>query len=189
MTASDPGHPDAPRAGSDGDAAGLDGWVTVLYGSLRDLAERAVRRERRDHTLQPTALVHEAYLRLNEDDGAVWTSRAHFLGIASRVLRRVLVDHARRTGAERRGAGRLRIRVEDAEVSAPESEVDLLALDEALSRLSDQHERPGRVIEMRFFCGMSMEEISDVLGVSTRTVTQDWAFGRAWLGRFLGSDE
>ena len=176
---------------SAGDAGARATLFDVLYHELRRLAEAAMRVERVNHTLQPTALVHEAFLRLAADQGR-FESRAHFLGIASHAMRRVLVDHARGRNAQKRGSGATLVTVSDLDdLPKPSSEaVDLVALDDALSRLSTLDARQGRIVELRFFGGLSIEETAAVVGVSERTVKREWQMSRAWLRRemFRGTE-
>jgi RNA polymerase sigma-70 factor, ECF subfamily len=158
----------------------------ALYPELRRLAGSLMRRERADHTLQPTALVGEAFLRLVDQTKTDWKDRAHFLGIAARVMRQVLVDHARRHAAAKRGAGVQRVTFDDAAGVSGGQVVDLLVVNDALERLAALDERGARVVEMRVFAGLTIEEIAHVLGVSKRTVDADWAMARLWLARELG---
>ena len=167
-----------------GDDAALEELTPVVYGELRRLARLQMRDERRGHTLQPTALVHEAYARM-VDLELSWQDRAHFLSMSARVMRRVLVDHARRRSALKRGGDPLRISLEGDELSM-EPDLDLVALDQALSRLRDQEERPARVLELRYFGGLSYPEIAEALGISLATVERDLRFSRAWLLSELG---
>jgi RNA polymerase sigma factor (TIGR02999 family) len=159
--------------------------MEALYPELRRLAASLMRRERQAHTLQPTAVVGEAFLRLVDQTRVQWKDRAHFLGIAARVMRQVLVDHARRHRAAKRGVGLQRVTLgEDVGVASPV--VDLLLLDETLTRLAALDERGARVVEMRVFGGLTVEETAEALGVSRRTVDNDWAMARRWLARELG---
>lgn len=153
--------------------------VSVLYDRLHAMAEAVMRSERPDHTLSATALVHEAYLRLPEPGRIEWQDRGHFMAVACRVMRRVLVDHARRRAAAKRGGERVTLR--DDYAALPDRTLEILCLDEALSRLEVLDERQARVVEMRFFSGLEVEEIGRVLGVSEATVKRDWRFARAWL--------
>ena len=178
-------------AWSSGEAAASEQLMALVYNDLRQLARGYLRHERAGHTLQPTALVHEAYLRLVDDPQVQWQSRAHFYGVAARVMRRVLVDHARRQAAAKRGGGdRARdIPLEDADtIPAPDhgGRVDLLALDDALQSFSRTYPRQSEVVELRYFGGLSTREIGEVLQVTERTVSRDWDFARAWLRRALG---
>lgn len=155
--------------------------LSLVYDELRRLARRYMRGERPDHTLQPTALVHEAYLRLAGQRGVDWQDRAHFFGVAAQLMRRILVDHARARNAEKRGGHEPRIALDDALAFTEEKCAELLALDEALSRLAQRDPRQARVVELRFFGGLSEDEAAEVLGISTRTLKRDWSVARAWL--------
>jgi RNA polymerase sigma-70 factor (ECF subfamily) len=169
---------------SAGDAAARATLFDVLDRELRRLAEGAMRAERANHTLQPTALVHEAFLRLAGDQGR-FESRAHFLGVAASAMRRVLVDHARGRNAQKRGSGTTLVTVTDLDdlpQPAPE-DVDLVVLDDALSRLTTLDARQALIVELRFFGGLSVEETAAVVGVSERTVKREWQVSRAWLRR------
>ncbi len=160
--------------------------LPVVYGELRRLAENNLRRERRNHTLSPSALVHEAYLRLAGSDQPDWHDRAHFFAVAARVMRQVLVDYARRRQAHKRGASFEIINV-DAELPFAESKSsELLALDEVLNRLELQDTRQSKIVEMKFFAGLTFEDIADILGVSSKTVKREWTMARAWLHREIG---
>jgi RNA polymerase sigma-70 factor, ECF subfamily len=173
---------------SNGRREATDQLLPLVYAELRELAARLLRHERADHTLQPTALVHEAYLRLVDQRVGTWENRAHFLGIAAQAMRRILVDHARRRSAtKRRGA---RVTLDDAVAPSTGPSVDLLEIDAALSRLAELDPRQAQVVELRFFGGLSVEETAAVLGVGSATVKRDWTVARAWLHRELsGSRE
>lgn len=162
--------------------------LPLVYDELRELAARHLRRERADHTLQPTALAHEAYLRLVNDDGVPWQDRAHFLAIAARAIRRILVEHARSRGRLKRGGGWRRVTLQDFDVM-PAGSVDAAALDDALTALAAMSERQAKVVELRFFGGLSIDQAAHVLGVSARTVEGDWRVARAWLRRALIDEE
>ena len=159
--------------------------LEVLYGELRRTAGRLMARERAEHTLQPTALVHEAWLRLVDQDTIAFADRAHFLGIAARCMRQVLVDHARGRAAAKRGGGWGQVTLDEALLAGGGDDLELLALDEALARLAHLDERAARVAERRIFGGMTVAEIARDLGVSRRTVDGDWATARLWLTREL----
>jgi RNA polymerase sigma factor (TIGR02999 family) len=159
-----------------------DELIIHVYDELRRLASAYLRRERADHTLQPTALVHEAYMRLAAQEGVDWRNREHFLGVAAAMMRRVLVDHARGHKRGKRGGG-LKLPLADADGYAEGEVQDLVALDEALRRLARRHPQKSRVVELRFFGGLSIEETARVLKVSDSTVERDWKFARAWLAR------
>lgn len=152
-----------------------------VYGELRRLAARYMRRERSDHTLQPTALVHEAFLKLFERRDIDWQDRAHFFAVASRVMRHILVDHARSVHAGKRRGEREHVPLDSAFLYAQERPAELIALDEALQRLSELDPRQCRIVELRFFGGLSIAEIAEVLGLSERTIKREWSVARAWL--------
>jgi RNA polymerase sigma-70 factor (ECF subfamily) len=154
-----------------------------VYEELRHQAARYLRRERPGHTLQTTALINEAYLRLIDAKDIHWQSRAHFFAIAANLMRRVLVDHARRRDAEKRGGANIRLTLDESIVVANEIDVDLLAIDQALDRLAMIDPQQARVVELRFFSGLSVEETAAALGVSPKTVKRDWGVARAWLRR------
>lgn len=161
--------------------------AAALHPQLRRMAAGLMRRERPDHTLQPTALVGEAFLRMVDQAGADWKDRAHFLGVASRLMRQVLVDHARRYGAIKRGAGAPRLTLVDAAAATPADAADLLVVNDALERLAALDPRAARVVEMRVFGGLTVQEMAHVLGVSKRTVDADWSMARLWLARELAA--
>lgn len=166
---------------SGGDRNALDKLVTALYGELHRLARHIMSAERSDHTLQPTALVHEVFLRLLGDDGLSAENRRHFLAIAARVMRRVLVEHARRRGTQRRGGSFVHVELDENQPEATTRLVDFVALEKALQRLEDVDERRARVVELRFFAGLTLDETADVLGVAQATVVRDWRLARAFL--------
>lgn len=170
---------------SNGDSAALDALIPFVYQELRRLARHYLQQEKAGHTLSPTALVHEAYLRLVNQRDVTWQNRAHFFGVASQMMRRILVDHARKRVSAKRGGDAFTLTLSDA-ISTPEHrELDLVALDDALNGLAKLDERQSRLVELRFFGGLSIEETSEVLGISTPTVKRDWASARAWLFREL----
>ena len=169
------------RLAQAGDKSAESKLLELLYSDLRRLAAAYLGRERRDHTLQPTALLHEAYLRLASQGPKDWKSRSHFLAAAAQAMRHVLVDWARARSAKKRGGRLHRIDLESAQAVTECWPEQLLDLDAALRQLSQQYARYGRVVEMRFFGGLTDEEIAEVLGVSDRTVGRDWEFARAWL--------
>jgi len=173
------------NAWQDGDAAARDRLFVVVYDELRRRASAQLRRERQGHTLRPTALVHEAYLRLMGQDRAKWQNRSQFLAIASEMMRRVLVDHARERKADKRGGAAVRVALAEDVAATDAREVDLIALDSALDELAAMDPRQGRVVEMRFFGGLDTAQIADVLDVSRATVDRDWRFARTWLYRRL----
>src|SRR5687768_13509818 len=169
---------------TDGNQEVVNHILPHIYDELRRLAASYLRRERADHTLQPTALVHEAYIRLVAQDSVDWRNRDHFVGLAAEMMRRVLVDHARGHKRDKRGGGLKLALVEADGVVETESE-DLVSLDEALNQLACKHPQKSRVVELRFFGGLSIEETARVLQVSDSTVERDWKFARAWLAREL----
>jgi RNA polymerase sigma factor (TIGR02999 family) len=171
-----------------GDKEALETLVPLVYKELRDIARYHLQRERPGHTLQSAALVHEAYMRLLDQRPFATENRAHFLAVASRLMRQILVDYARSHGAAKRGADR---RVElDASLILPQvKSTDLVALDDALNDLASLDEQQGRIVEMRFFGGLATEEIADVLGISESTVKRDWNVAKAWLIRQMRRDE
>lgn len=171
-----------------GDSSALDRVSEIVDRELRMLAASYLRRERAGHTLQPTALVNEAFLRLmGQGDRVDWESRSHFVAVAARHMRRILVDHARRHDAGKRGAGATMISVDDALASSNPRSADLMALDEALEKLAEVDPRKARVMEMKFFGGLEMAEIAAVLNLSVKTVEKDVRMASAWLRTALGS--
>ena len=176
------------RRWNGGDQEALERLIPVVYGELRSLASGYLRRERPGHTLQPTALVHEAFMRLVGQNRVVWQNRAHFFGIAAQMMRRILVDHARRRRSDKRDAGAYRIASgpSDGELTT-DRDPELLAVDEALTRLESLDARQARIVELRFFGGLSVEETAEVVGISTATVKREWRTARAWLRRELDS--
>lgn len=173
------------RSWKRGDAGSVGEVIASLYAELHRMAAQALRSERPGHTLQPTALIHELYLRLRAGNPPDWRSRTHFFAVAATTLRRILIDHARAHCAGRRGGKEIKIPLELAEVGAPCSYDDLLAIDDALSRLQRADPRAARVTELRFFTGLEEKEIAEELGVSEITVKRDWKFARAWLAAYL----
>jgi len=172
------------RAWSGGDPAALDQLAPIVYDALHRLARRYLRGERRDHSLQTTALVNEAYLRLVDHARMAWQDRAHFFAVSAQVMRRILVDHARRRNVKR-GHGLRRVSLEEATMVGGQRPADLAALDDALTLLAERDPRKAQVVEMRFFGGLSVEESAEVLGVSPVTVMRDWRTAKAWLYREL----
>jgi RNA polymerase sigma factor (TIGR02999 family) len=164
----------------------LDQLLPAIYAELKRLAGSYLRRERPDHTLQATALVHEAFLKLVDQRGVRWQNRAHFFGIAAQIMRRILVDHARAHTASKRGSGERPLSLEDGLAIAPAPDVDLLALDEALTRLATVDPQQSRVVELRFFAGLTIDETAEVLGTSPATVGREWTLAKAWLYAELG---
>jgi RNA polymerase sigma factor (TIGR02999 family) len=173
---------------SRGDTTALDQLLPLVYAELRRIAARQLRRERVAHTLQPTALVHEVYLRLVDQRQVDWQDRAHFLGVAAQTMRRILVDHARRHGARKRGDGVPCVSIDDATEIAASQEMPLLALDHALGRLETIDPDLAKIVELRAFGGLTIEEAAHVLKVSPSTAKRDWRTAKAWLNRELGSD-
>ena len=172
-----------------GDQGAREALIPLVYDELRRLARRYLRRERPDHTLQSAALVNEAYLRLVRQDQPQWQNRAHFFGVAAQLMRHILVDHARNRAAAKRGAGAPRLTL-DPDVALPQArDVDLVALDDALNQLAALDPQQSRLVELRFFGGLSIEETSVVLGVSPATVKREWATARAWLQREMRNKE
>jgi|SRR5579871_2729241 len=168
------------RQFSDGNQDAVRQLVPLVYEQLRRMAARQMRAERPDHSLQPTALVHEVYLKLLKQKKVSWESRTQFYSVAARLMRRVLVDHARQFKTSKRGKGQ-KISLELTLIYSPQQSGELLAIDEALVRLGERDPRSSRVVELRYFGGCSEEEIAAVLGISTRTVKRDWRVARAWL--------
>jgi len=175
------------RRFSAGDELAAEALIPLIYAELHDIAERQMRHERGDHTLQPTALVNEAFLRLAGNHNADWQNRQHFLSLAAQAMRRILVDHARRRNAQKRGGRQEKLELNDAlRVGSDDTDgLDLESLDESLKQLADLDPRQARVVELRFFGGLSVEDTAAVLDISTATVKRDWAFARAWLKRDL----
>jgi RNA polymerase sigma-70 factor, ECF subfamily len=159
--------------------------VVLLYSELRSLASGYMRRERSDHTLQTTALVHEAYLRLADQREVIWKNREQFMGVAAQLMRRILVDYGRGHGAQKRGKGFEKVFLEEAEVVSGGKAADVIALDEALTRLGEFDPQQARLVELRFFGGLSIDEAAAVLGVSRTTLKRDWNLAKAWLAREL----
>jgi RNA polymerase sigma-70 factor (ECF subfamily) len=169
-----------------GDQAALEKLMPLVYSELRRLASNYLRRDRGEHTLQPTALVNEAYLKLVNQRNAKWQNRAHFFGISAQLMRRILVDHARQHRAVKRGGSeQQRISITSAEKIVEQPEVDILALHEALEELARMDEQQSRIVELKFFGGLSIEEIAEVFGIGHATVERDWKLARAWLRRQL----
>jgi RNA polymerase sigma factor (TIGR02999 family) len=168
-------------AWSQGDPEARDRLIPLVYDELRQVADRYLRRERPDHTLQPTALVHEAYLRLVEQTKVPCQNRAHFFGIAAHVMRQILVNHALSHRTAKRGGGAPTIPLDDAAGFSQEQDLDLLALDEALARLARLDPQQSRIVELRFFGGLTIEETADALGISAATVKREWTAAKAWL--------
>jgi RNA polymerase sigma factor (TIGR02999 family) len=171
-----------------GDQEALQVLIPLVYQELRRIAQHHLRQERSDHTLQSTALVHEAYLRLMKQGPAGIENRAHFIAVASRLMRQILVDHARRHRAAKRGGG-LKLELNDAMSFQKARNVDLISLDNALNELARLDPQQGRIVEMRFFGGLSIEDTAEIIGISQTTVKREWATARAWLRREVGKTE
>ncbi len=168
-----------------GDSSALDQLLPLVYDELRRLARYYLQRERSEHTLQSTALVHEAYLRL-VDQNVDWQSRAHFFGIAAQMMRRILVDHARSRNAAKRGDG-LKVTLDEKMALAEAQSLDVIALDSALAELSKLDAQQGKVVELRFFAGLSIEETAEAMSISVATVKREWAMAKAWLSRTMSA--
>ncbi len=176
-------------AWSRGDAAARDRLLSTVYDDLHRRAAVYLHRERPGHTLEPAALVHEAYLRFVEQEGVTWQNRAHFFAAASETMRHVLVDHARGRGAKKRGGDLTRVTFEDSLIGAEARAVDMLALDQALTDLSRHGSQQAQIVVLRFFGGLSIEETAEALGISPATVKRDWALAKAWLRRRMKRPE
>jgi RNA polymerase sigma factor (TIGR02999 family) len=170
-----------------GDSTALEKLLPLVYDELRRIAARQLRRERPNHTLQPTALVHEVYLKLVDQHRIEWQNRAQFFGVAAQLIRRILVDHARNRRTVKRGAGALTVTLDDAVSEPVRRDIDLVKLDDALLSLATKDEQQCRVVELRFFGGLSIEEAAEVLGISPSTVKRDWAAAKAWLYRDMST--
>lgn len=176
----------SPESQSDGrETPRAEELLPLVYAELRAVAGAFIRGERQGHTLQPTALVHEAFLRLADKDRMRWQDEHHFIAVAASVMRRVLVDHARRRKTEKRGGDRLRVTYFDTPLVEGSTDVDLLELDDALNKLATLDERQTQVVELRFFGGLRVEDAARILDVSSRTIEADWSMARAWLRREL----
>jgi RNA polymerase sigma factor (TIGR02999 family) len=173
-------------AGSAGDAQALEALLPLVYDELHRQAVRFFNRERAGHTLQPTALVNEAYLRLINQHDVNWQNRVQFFGLAAEMMRRILVSHARSRQAQKRGGAAQRLTLDENVAAAPERDLNLLALDEALTRLEQLDPEKSRMVELRFFSGLSVEETAEVMGVSPRTIDRQWQTAKAWLHREIG---
>ena len=176
------------RGWSRGNHSALNQLLPLVYAELRRIAARQLRSERADHTLQPTALVHEVYLRLVDQRRVDWQNRAHFFGVAAQVMRRILVDYARRRGASKRGEGVRCVSIDEAKHVAASNEMPILALDHALDRLEKVDSELAKIVELRAFGGLTIEEAAHVLRVSPSTAKRDWRTAKAWLNRELGSE-
>jgi RNA polymerase sigma factor (TIGR02999 family) len=173
---------------SKGDKEALDKLVPLVYDELRRQAARYLRHERVGHTLQTTALIHEAYLRLVDQKNVQWQNRAHFFGIAAQMMRRILVDHARTKKRAKRGGSDIRVSLSDANLKAQGQDLDIVALDEALERLAAIDEQQSRIVELKFFSGLTVEETAEILSISPATVKRDWSMAKAWLHREISGE-
>ena len=177
------------RAAQSGNRGAVEQLLPIVYAEMRRLASAYLREERSGHTLQPTALVHEAFIKLVGQESAGWRDAGQFFGVAAQAMRRILVDHARTKKAAKRGGGRSVTPLDETVNLLEERALDLVALDEALTELRDLDERKGRVVELRFFAGLTIEDTAKALGVTTRTVERDWTLAKAWLrGRVTRGD-
>lgn len=172
-----------------GERQALDLLVPIVYDELRKLARHYIERERPGHTLQTTALVHEAYVRLVGQHPPEWKSRAHFYGVAARLMRQVLVDHARANRAEKRGGGLPKLALDDDVARSYGSDIDLLVLDNALQSLTELNPQQAQIVELRFFSGLTIEDTSEVMGISPASVKRSWTAARAWLYREMNRSE
>ena len=174
------------RRWSEGNREVLDDLLPLVYDELHKRARQYLRRERSDHTLQPTALIHEAYLKLIDQNDVSWQNRSHFFAISAQLMRRILVDHARAKHRDKRGGDDIKLPLEEAALAAAdEKSVDLIALDEALDRLAAVDAQQSRIVELRYFSGLSLEETAEALSISRSTAARDWAMAKAWLHREL----
>ncbi len=173
----------------EGDSEALETLMPLVYSELKRLAGSYLRRERPDHTLQSAALVNEAYLRLVDQNQTHWQNKAHFFGIAAQMMRRILADHARGHNADKRGGGLPALELDEAMVQAQSRNVDLLGLEQALQKLEKLDAQQGKIVELRFFSGLSIEDTANVLGISPATVKRDWTVARAWLFREMSARE
>lgn len=171
------------RAWSKGDHDALDQLAPILHAELKRIAQRCMKHERKQHTLQPTALVNEAFLRLINVHGIQWQDRAHFFALCAQMMRRILVSYAIARGASKRGGSAHKISLEDAVIASPEHDAQIVELDQALEELARFDPRKARIVELRFFAGLNFEETAAVLGVSSKTVLRDWSISKTWLAR------
>ena len=176
------------HAMSNGDRSGTDRLIELVYEDFRNLAGKYMGRDTPGNTLQPTAVVHEAFIKLVGHEEVDWRGRSHFFAVGAVTMRRILVDHARKRSAKKRGGDRQRIRLTDELTISKNNDEDVLAIDEALTRLAEIDQRRSQIVELIFFGGLTHEEVAEVLGVTTRTVERQWASSRAWLGRELAED-
>ncbi|RKY18605.1 MAG: RNA polymerase subunit sigma-70 [Planctomycetota bacterium] len=172
-----------------GDGSAAERLMPLVYTELQRIAGHYLRRENKGHTLQPTALVHEAFLKIVDQTRVDWKGRAHFLAVCAQAMRRILVDHARTRNRKKRGGGRARVTLDEHLTFSLDREDDVLAVDEALDKLTELNERHARVVELRFFAGLDVAEVAEVLGVSKRTVEADWTLVKAWLRREFSPDD
>lgn len=173
---------------TNGDQEALDKLMPLVYDELRRMAHNYMSRERPDHTLQTTALVNEAYLRLVDQKKAHWQNRAQFFGIAAQIMRRILVDHARSNAYAKRGGGAQKVSLDEAAVLSPKRAADIIALDDALKRLAENDPRKCQIVELRYFGGLSVEEAAELLKISPITVKRDWLVAKAWLHREISNE-
>lgn len=174
---------------SNGDREALEKLTPLVYAELRRLANRYLRRERPDHTLQSTALVHEAYIRLIDDKTVQWQNRAHFFAVSAQLIRHILIDHARSRQAQKRGSAAIKLSLDEAIATPGQNDLDLVALDDALNTLAKIDPEQSRIVELRFFAGLSIEETAEVVGVSPATVKREWTTAKAWLAREISRGE
>ncbi|SPF44763.1 RNA polymerase, sigma-24 subunit, ECF subfamily [Candidatus Sulfotelmatobacter kueseliae] len=174
---------------NNGDAKAREALMPLVYDELRKLAASHLRRERNDHTLQPTALVHEVYLRLAEQKNVQWQDKSHFFGVTANLMRRILVDHARAHLADKRGSGLPKVSLNEAIAMSRERPAELLALDESLTQLAATDPQQSRIVELRVFAGLTIEQTAEVLGISPATVKRDWNLAKAWLLREIEKAE
>lgn len=175
-------------AWNDGDRAALDQLIPIVYAELRRQASRYLRQERPGHTLQTTALINEAYLRLVDQKSVQWQNRAQFFGIAAQLMRRILVDHARTKHRAKRGGSAIRVSLSEATAVTKDANQDLIEIDEALTRLAEIDEQQSKIVELRFFSGLNVEETAAALNISPATVKRDWSVAKAWLHREITRD-
>ena len=180
---------DLLRAWRNGDEEALDRLTPLIYDELHKIAEQALRRERRNHTLQTTAVLNEAFLRLFDQKRVDWQSRNHFFAVAAKLMRRILVDYARKHHAEKRGGEAVKLSLDDIDAPAVVRAAGLIALDDAMKSLAAYDQRKARVVELRFFGGLSVEETAEALDIHKATVERDWEFAKAWLHRELSREE
>ena len=174
---------------NNGDAEAREALMPLVYNELRKLAASHLRRERSDHTLQPTALVHEVYLRLADQKNVQWQDKTHFFGVAAQLMRRILVDHARSHTADKRGSGLPKVSLNEAIAMSRERPAELLALDESLTQLASTDPQQSRIVELRVFGGLTIEQTAEILGISPATVKRDWTLAKAWLLREIHKAE